>query len=262
MHTILVTSIGGYAYWYTIRDQGMDTGKCDPKMTAGIAAARLISELDDVRVIGVGTGSTVAHFISAASRDGLLDGKVLVPSSMDTLVKLSRMGYHPVHPASGVSIDVYVDGADEVDPQGRLVKGRGAALLGEKILAFNSRYNIIVVDESKLVSRLGERKPIPVEVSQWALRYFVDWARKEGYNPVIREGGGKDGPVVSDWGGMIVDLFTGGLNDPVGFEAKVKMVPGVIEVGVFVDLVDTVIVGAGCDWRRLDYNRRRGRLPR
>ncbi|MEB3774016.1 MAG: ribose-5-phosphate isomerase A, partial [Desulfurococcales archaeon] len=133
----------------------------------------------------------------------------------------------------------------------------GGALLGEKVLAYNSRVNIFIVDESKLVEVLGSRRPIPVEVLGQALRYVMDRISGMGYRVEARTSGGKAGPVVSDWGGFIIDVYTGGLTDPSLFERRVKSIPGVIETGVFIGLTDYLVIGRdGCRWEVLGVGRR------
>ena len=236
--------------------------ECTPKDAAAIGAVKLVRELvGEPRSLGVGTGSTVGRFLEHGS--SLLAGvEWLAASSLDTAFKLAAKGFghRVVHPASmpGV-VDVYVDGADEVDPRGRLVKGRGAALLGEKILAYHSRVFIVIVDESKLVSVLGSRRPVPVEVVRDALPIVLSGLRRLGFHATPRSAAGKDGPVISDWGGVIVDVETGPIVDPEKVEVAMKNIPGVVETGLFIGLTDYVVVGMEeCKWRVIRYSRTRG----
>ncbi|MCE4624823.1 MAG: ribose 5-phosphate isomerase A [Desulfurococcales archaeon] len=234
---------------------------CNPKRAAAKGALALIKELGaELQSIGIGTGSTVGWFVEE-SKDLIREATTVASSSLDTALKLARIGVGSVHPSTITRLDLYVDGADEVAGDGSLVKGRGAALLGEKILAYSSRLNIIIVDESKLVQTLGERKPIPIEVHKDALMTTLKTLDAMGLNPKLRSSTGKDGPVISDWGGVIIDLYTGPLTnvDPAKLEAELKSIPGVIEVGIFTGLTDYVVVGTReCEWRVMKFKRTRG----
>jgi len=212
------------------------------------AARGLLEEFEDeikeASVVGVGTGSTTALALREAQRRGLLRGKQIVVSSMATALLASELGLKPLMPNVVDSVDIYFDGADEVVPSTLdMIKGRGAALLGEKILAYNSRVRIYVVDESKIVDRLGSKKPLPIEVVPWALGFVLRELGKRGLEASPREGSGKDGPVVSDWGGVIVDISTGPIEDPRRLEAELHSIPGVVETGLFLGLADAVVVG-------------------
>jgi len=231
--------------------------ECNAKLEACRGAVEELRDyIETARVIGVGTGSTVGHFIRLAADKGLLKGKKVVPSSIDTALRLRSMGVDVIMPHTIGSVDVYVDGADEVDPQGNLLKGGGGALLGEKILAYSSSLNIIVVDESKIVGRLGSR-PVPIEVVPWGLQAVLSAIHSMGYDAEIRSSHGKMGPVVSDWGGIIVDVSTGPIDDPRGLDAKLNGIPGVVATGVFAGLTDYVSVGfARCGYRVIRYGRR------
>ena len=233
--------------------------ECTPKDAAAIGALEVIERLGfRSGVIGVGTGSTVARFIERGA--GLLGDSVLVASSLASALELSSRGLRPVDPRTVRGpLDLYIDGADEVDPEGRMIKGRGAALLGEKILAYASRLNIIIVDESKLVSSLGERKPLPIEVVPDSLGIVLASLERMGLSAEPRRGGGKDGPVVSDWGGVIVDVRLRPPVDPEALERELLSIPGVVETGLFIGLADFVVVGMeGCEWRVMRFNRSRG----
>ncbi|MCE4601928.1 MAG: ribose-5-phosphate isomerase RpiA [Desulfurococcales archaeon] len=228
--------------------------ECSSKRAAALGALELVKRLEP-GVVGVGTGSTVAEFIDIASET--LSGSVVLASSIDTELRLRDAGIRVSSQTGGLKPDVYIDGADEVDPWGRLVKGGGGALLGEKILAYNSRVNIIIVDEGKLVEMLGSRKPVPIEVVPHALGYVIDRLDDWGYNPRPRMSGGKAGPVVSDWGGIIVDLHMGPIEDPEGLDIRLKTVPGIVETGIFHGIVDYLVVGyTECKWRVYQVGRK------
>ena len=228
--------------------------ECDPKMAAARGALELLSGMR-VNLLGVGTGSTVSRFI------GLLRGspvkpRVVAASSIDSAVKLAEAGYQPVHPSVVSRLDAYVDGADEVDPEGRLLKGRGAALLGEKILAAASRVNVFIVTEEKLVEKLGSKKPVPVEVVRDALSLVTRLIRERYPEAAPRRSTGKDGPVVSDWGGIIVEVPTGPMRDPEEVDRWLHSIPGVVETGIFHGYTDYVVVGrSDCGWDVVRYER-------
>lgn len=230
---------------------------CDAKAEAGRGlAAGFRGELEGARVVGVGTGSTVRAALRILHGLGLLEGKTLVASSLATALELAGMGYKPVMPSVVSSVDFYFDGADEVDGRGNLLKGRGAAMLGEKILASMARLRVYVVDEGKLVEALGSRRPLPVEVVPWALSFVASRLEGMGFRVEYRGSQGKDGPVVSDWGGVVIDVYTGPIRDPPGLERAITSIPGVVATGLFTGLTDYVVVGSGgCGYRILDFTR-------
>lgn len=208
------------------------------------AAKAALKYVDGASVVGVGTGSTVEKFIEllgSMARD--YRDRVFVASSLDTMLKLRGRGFKVVYPGVIDYIDVYVDGADEVDPGLNMIKGGGAALTLEKILTYYSRERIFIVDYRKLVKKLGEKHSIPIEVLPWAVSMVYSYLKNKGYNPVIRSARmGKYGPVVSDVGGVIVDIKPSSF-DPLELERELKMLPGVIETGLFIGMADRVIVG-------------------
>lgn len=208
------------------------------------AAKAALSEIRSFTVVGVGTGSTVEKFIELlANSEGFRD-KLYVPSSLDTAFKLQQAGLRVLHPAFSPEIEVYVDGADEVDPNLNMIKGGGAAMTMEKILAHCSRRRLIIVDSTKLVQKLGEKHPVPLEVLPWALGHVLRWLAGLGLRAELRKAaGGKAGPVVADTGGVIVDVHTGPIDDPRELNHLLKSLPGVVETGLFIDYADVVYVG-------------------
>ncbi len=232
-------------------------GECDPRDSAVHGVLELIEGLRP-RSIGVGTGSTVGRVISDPRVSSILSKAMLVSSSLDTLLKLNSMGFTVLDQRSVPHVDVYIDGADEVDRNGDMVKGRGGALLGEKVLAYNSMVNVFVVGEDKLVDRLGSKKPVPVEVVPEYLTHVLESLTAMGLRHRVRSGTGKDGPVLSDWRGVIVDLDTGPIKDPYGLELTLKSIPGIVETGLFLGYADYIVVGyRDCTWRINRYERRR-----
>jgi ribose 5-phosphate isomerase A len=180
-------------------------------------------------IVGVGTGSTVNKFIDAlASMKDQIKGAV--SSSVASTERLKALGI-PVFDSNDVAeLSVYIDGADEIDGQGHMVKGGGAALTREKIVAAQSKMFVCIADESKLVDTLG-KFPLPVEVIPMAAKRVMQQFAAMGGTAQIRL---KDGqPLVTDNGQIIVDVLGLQIADPLAFETQVSQWPGVVTVGVF-----------------------------
>jgi ribose 5-phosphate isomerase A len=222
----------------------MDSLTRDPaaaKRAAGYKAAEMVKE---GMVIGLGTGSTVMYTMERLSlriNDGLtITG---IPTSFQTAMRAREYGIPlttlDVHPV----IDLAIDGADEVDPQLRLIKGRGAAHTREKCVAAAARSFIVVVDEQKMVPRLDGL--VPVEILPFALRPVMDQLQELGSTPLLREGIKKDGPVITDNGNFIADARFKKISKPEKLEASIGLIPGVIGSGLFCGFTrkTTVIVG-------------------
>ena len=185
-------------------------------------------------IVGVGTGSTVNKFIDAlASIKGQIKGAV--SSSEASTARLKALGI-PVFDANDVGdLAVYIDGADEIDGHGNMVKGGGAALTREKIVAAQSRQFVCIADESKLVQTLG-RFPLPVEVVPMAAARLIRQFEALGKNgeSVQAKVRLKDGaPLVTDNGQHLLDVTGLRISDPLAFETQVSQWPGVVTVGVF-----------------------------
>ena len=180
-------------------------------------------------IVGVGTGSTVNKFIDAlASMKDQIRGAV--SSSEASTERLKALGI-PVFDSNEVArLSVYIDGADEIDGQGHMVKGGGAALTREKIVAAQSERFVCIADESKLVHTLG-KFPLPVEVIPMATRRVMAQFADMGGDARVRLKDGK--PLVTDNGQHIVDVTGLSIRDPLAFEAQVSQWPGVVTVGVF-----------------------------
>jgi len=196
-------------------------------------------------IVGIGTGSTIDMFIEVlAERKSDFKSKTFTCASLYTCYRLSEKGFNVLHLGSATSIDVYVDGADEVDPELNMIKGGGAASTLEKVLAYGSRYRVYVVDFTKLVKRLGEKHAIPVEVLPEALGIVLERLRRLGLNPSVRTlAAGKYGFVIADTRGVIVDVRPPGEWSPRELEKLLKSIPGIVETGLFIDLADEVFVG-------------------
>ena len=180
-------------------------------------------------IVGVGSGSTVNKFIDALAtmKDQIIGA---VSSSEASTARLKALGI-PVFDSNAVEqLSVYIDGADEIDHQGHMVKGGGAALTREKIVAAQSRQFVCIADESKLVDALGAF-PLPVEVIPMATARVMRLFAAMGGTAAVRL---KDGqPLVTDNGQYIVDVKGLKITDPVAFETEVSQWPGVVTVGVF-----------------------------
>ncbi len=214
----------------------------NPKETAGRQAAEMVQ---DGMTIGLGTGST-AHFtlVRLAERireEGLsLRG---VPTSVDTEEKAAQMGIPTVGLHEVESLDVTIDGADEVDGDFQLIKGGGGALLREKVVASITARQIIVVGRDKLVDRLGRGFLLPVEVIPFAVPVVGRALEALGCEPVKRMSG-RDESFVTDNHNVILDCrFPDGIEQPAEMERAIGAVPGVVESGLFVDLTHVVVVG-------------------
>lgn len=180
-------------------------------------------------IVGVGTGSTVNKFIDALAtiKDQI---KGAVSSSVASTERLQALGI-PVFDCNEVTqLAVYIDGADEIDGKGYMVKGGGAALTREKIVAAQSTQFVCIADESKLVRTLG-KFPLPVEVIPMASQRVMRQFQALGGSASIRQKDGK--PLVTDNGQFIVDVTGLQIADPLAFEATVSQWPGVVTVGVF-----------------------------
>jgi ribose 5-phosphate isomerase A len=193
-------------------------------------------------LVGLGTGST-AYWAIRELGQRVKEGLEIkaVASSIASEEETKKNGIEIISFDSLSSIDIYIDGADEVDEQKNLVKGGGGALLREKILAYNSKRFIVIVDESKLVKELG-RFHLPIEVVPFALPLTAANLRNLKGRPQLRMKDNK--PFVTDNGNYILDSDFGPITDPVVLNEALRSVPGIVEVGLFAGtMVNMVIVG-------------------
>jgi ribose 5-phosphate isomerase A len=209
------------------------------------AAEAAIGHVRAGTVIGVGTGSTVNFFIDAlAAMPARIAGAV---SSSDASTRRLQAHGIPVLDLNEVdALEVYVDGADEATRNLHLIKGGGAALTREKIVAAASRRFVCIVDEAKLVDRLG-RFPLPVEVIPMARNYVARELRRLGGDPAWREG------TVTDNGGHVLDVRGLAIDDPVALERELNQLAGVVTVGLFAQRgADLLLVGSDSGVRALE----------
>ncbi len=218
------------------------------KRAVGEAAAELVTE--GMR-LGLGTGSTTAFAIEAIGRRVSEENLnvVGVPTSF-AAERLAREYGVPITTLDdlarsnpSLSLDLAIDGADEVDPALNLIKGRGAAHTREKIVASLATRFVVLIDPSKEVAQLGTKMPVPVEVLPMADASVSKALRELGSEPVLRMGRSKDGPVVSDQGFWIVDARFNGIQNPAELSSAISQIPGVLDHGLFIGMATDVLVG-------------------
>jgi len=219
----------------------------EQKRQASIAA---LDSIKDGMIVGLGTGSTAAHFIrelGARVKGGLkVEG---IPTSEESRRLASELGIPLTTLKDHPLLDVTVDGADEVSDHLDLIKGLGGALVREKVVAHASRHLIIVVDESKLTGKLGTKTPIPVEVIPFAVDVVRALLTQWGGEPKLRQRDGK--PFVSDNGNYIVDWWHGVIDQPWALEKQIKGVTGVVDSGIFAGIANQVIAATSSGIRKL-----------
>jgi ribose 5-phosphate isomerase A len=213
------------------------------KEAAGIRAAQ---EIQPGMTLGLGTGSTVAYFLAALGQRfaaGELPGIVGVPTSLGTESVVKELGI-PLSTLEEVRVvDVTVDGADEVAPNLDLIKGLGGALLREKMVAQASRRFVIIVDEGKVVQRLGTRSPLPVEVAPFGWRSHLPFLEALGAQPRLREVSPGE-PFRTDNGNFILDCpFPEGIVDPWALDGALAGRAGILESGLFLGMAQEALVG-------------------
>ena len=209
------------------------------KLKAALAA---LSEIRDGMVVGLGSGSTASIFIRELGKAGL---KVLgIPTSEESRRIAEEVGIELTTFSDNPEIDVTVDGADEVSPELHLTKGLGGALVREKIVAHASKRVVIIVDESKLVQKLGSKTAIPVEVIPLAVPGVLLQLKQA----VVREKNGR--PFISDNGNNTLDWKRAPIDDPVSMERQLKAMTGVVDSGIFANVADVVIVAGASGIQR------------
>jgi ribose 5-phosphate isomerase A len=210
------------------------------------AALSAVKHVNDGFIVGLGSGSTAAFAIEALGERVKLENLHVmgIPTSYQAFLLAVECGIPITTLDEHPEVDLTIDGADQVTPELYLIKGMGAALAREKIVAAASKLNIIIADEQKKVKLLGEKgQSVPVEVLPFAISLAKRKIMANGGKPVLREGKGKLGPTITDNGNVILDSYFGEIANPAELEVKVKMVPGVVETGFFVGLTDLVYIG-------------------
>jgi ribose 5-phosphate isomerase A len=216
-------------------------GQDEKKKRVALAA---LDHLRDGTALGVGTGTTVDHFIAALAAHAARV-RAVVSSSERSTARLHEIGIEVVDLASVEELDLYVDGADEATKHLHLIKGGGGALTREKILAGAARRFVCIVDDTKLVAQLG-RFPVPIEVIPMARLYVSKQILKAGGHPIWREG------FVTDNGNHIIDVHDWRIANPIEVETRINQIPGVVTVGIFAQRrADVLLVGGESEVREI-----------
>lgn len=211
------------------------------KKAAALAALELIP---NNAVVGLGSGSTLLYFIQELGvrvRSGQLH-VVGVPTSYQSHFLAKEAGVPLLDAMSVEQVDITVDGADEIDPAGNLIKGGGGAHVMEKLVAAMAKQFVVVADETKPVQVLGARTAVPVEVIAPALAFVMKKVRELGGQPQIRSSNGKLGPVISDLGHPILDVKFAAITDAVQLNQQLNAIPGIVGHGLFVGMADQVLI--------------------
>jgi len=218
------------------------------------AALEAVKHVKNGYVIGLGSGSTAAYAIREI-------GKIIqqknwhifgVPTShqafllaVDCGIPITTLNEHP-------RLDMTLDGADQIDKDLNMVKGMGGALTREKIVASASKHNVIVADKTKLVEKLGTNHPVPVEVLPFAITTVMSRIRDLGGKPVLRHGEGKGRPVVTDDGNFILDVNFVSIKSLSQLNTQLKLIPGVIETGFFLDMAHIAYIGGSSSVQKIE----------
>jgi ribose 5-phosphate isomerase A len=228
------------------------TSKPEQDHLKRLAAAAAVAEVEDGMVVGLGSGSTAAFAVEAlAARVAQGLDIVAIPTSERTATQARRLGIRLTSFAEHRRLDMTIDGADEVEIGTlNLIKGRGGALLREKIVASASDRMVVIVDEGKLVDRLGQHAPVPVEIVPFGWQVTRDRLADLGARPTLRVAGDK--PYRTDSGNYVADCAFGEIGDPADLERRLAAITGVVESGLFLGLASRVIVGAGTGVKLLD----------
>ncbi|MEO6694768.1 MAG: ribose-5-phosphate isomerase RpiA [Ignavibacteria bacterium] len=206
-----------------------------------LAAEKATEFVESGMIVGLGTGSTVFFAINKLGelvKNGL---KIKAISTSDvTTDHAISLAIEIISIDDVEQIDLTIDGADEADRSFNGIKGGGGALLFEKIVALNSKKNIWIIDSKKLVDKLG-KFPLPVEIIPFGYKGVFEKLKELKYNPVIRKK--EDEIYFTDSGNYIFDLYTDGIDDVQKVNDELKLINGVVETGLFINIADTIIVG-------------------
>jgi ribose 5-phosphate isomerase A len=218
------------------------------------AALEAVKHVKSGFVVGLGSGSTAAIAIEEIGNKIKCEKIHIlgIPTSYQSFmlgakhhIPITTLEEHPI-------LDVTLDGADQIDRELNLIKGMGGALAREKILAYSSKQNIVVADEGKVVKVLGERgQPVPIEVMPAAIPLVMRKLKALKGKPVLREGTGKVGPVITDNGNVLLDTEFGLIPRPAELACELKVIPGVVETGIFVGTANLAYVGKGSTVEKL-----------
>jgi len=207
-------------------------------------AKHAASLVNDGMVVGLGTGSTADFFIEELANRRKKEGLQIttVASSVVSMIKAQELGLPLVAIEHLTRLDLYVDGADEVTPDNTLLKGQGADLVREKLLARASDQFIVLVDQSKMVDRIGARFAIPVELMPFAWQMVKQQLERLGGQGALRQNNNGNGLAVSSQGSLILDVVFGPEQDSAEIDAILNNMPGVVEHGIFRGLAEIVLL--------------------
>lgn len=210
------------------------------------AAAQAIREIKNGTTIGLGSGSTVLKTLELAAQKIKKENLRVsfVPTSYQMEIAAKNLGLSTTTLREETELEVAIDGADQVQWRSLdMVKGGGAALLREKIVDSTAKRLVVVIDEKKLAKTLGGDQPIPVEIVPFGYDATLGKIRRIAEKAVLREATGKVGPVVTDNGNLIVDVFFRNLRRPDIVQEKLGRIPGVVETGLFLEMCDIAYCG-------------------
>ena len=222
------------------------------------AALEAVKHVNNGFVIGLGSGSTVAY--AAEEMGKRIKAEKLcvkaVPTSYQAFMLAVENGIPITTLEENPTLDLTIDGADQIDENLNLIKGMGGALTREKIVAAASKTLIIIADERKKAKILGENgQKVPIEVLPFAAPFVIRKLSELGGKPKIREGTGKVGPVVTDNGNFIIDVDFGLIENPDALDAKLKRIPGIVETGLFVNMADIIYLGKPNSVKKLEKSK-------
>ncbi|MHA1650797.1 MAG: ribose 5-phosphate isomerase A [Candidatus Helarchaeota archaeon] len=219
----------------------MNTRESQKKMAAEAAVEHVQTD----QVIGIGSGSTIEYFIQILKERIKLEGLkiVAVPTSYQSMLSLIKNEIPLTTLNEQPELDLAVDGADEIDSKLNLIKGGGGALTQEKIVDSAAKKFIVIADESKLVNKLGEKMPIPIEVIPLSFKTVLKKLKRYNAICTLRTAVKKMGPVITDNGNFIIDAQITDIKDPKQLELEINGIPGVVENGLFVEMADIAYIG-------------------
>ena len=217
----------------------------DAQQTAKLNAAKAgAAFVESGMTVGLGSGSTAELLVAELGRRVVNEGLIItaVSTSERTSLLARQAGILVADPESVAGLELILDGADEVDARFRMIKGRGGALLREKIVASAARRRVILVDPSKPVKKLGMNHSLPVEIADFGRRWTLDQLAPLAKSISLRTN--HDGSLfMTDGGNRIADLKTGPMDDPEGLQISLLQIPGVYDTGLFLGLCDVLIIG-------------------
>jgi len=227
------------------------------------AALEAVKNVKDCYAVGLGSGSTAAYAIEELGKK--IEREKLsvlgVPTSYQAFMLAVKHGIPVTTLEEHPTLDLAIDGTDQIDDELDLIKGMGGALAREKIVASAAKRFIVIADETKKVEVLGENgHPVPIEVLPFAASFVACKIRDMDGKPVLREGKGKVGPVVTDNGNVIIDADFGLIRNPTDLQCTLKELPGVVETGLFVEMADVAYLGKESHVTKLQKRRSAGKF--